>query len=638
MSSRPPEKDVFSDYDAYLFHEGTHLMLHSKLGAHPVEGRRETLFCVWAPNAQEVGVMGDFTDWNEGVAPLEPGREGIWLGVVEGAEPGSLYKYRVKHRSGEVVDKADPFAFYSEVPPRTASIVWKTGYKWDDEEWLESGRRERNSLKSPFSIYEVHLGSWKRNVRGGPLSYWELTRELPAYVKEMGFTHVEFLPVMEHPFYGSWGYQVTGYFSPSARYGTPQDFMRLVDSLHAEGIGVILDWVPSHFPSDAHGLAFFDGTHLYEYEDPNRRIHPDWNSHVFDYSKGETRSFLSSSAYFWLGVYHADALRVDGVASMLYLDYSRQGGTWTRNVRGGKENLEAVSFLQTLNREVYRSFPTSQTIAEESTAWPGVTGSVESGGLGFGMKWKMGWMHDTLSYFSKDPIYRKHHQELLTFSMWYAYSENFVLPLSHDEVVYGKGSLLQKMPGDRWQKFANLRLLFGYMFAHPGKKLLWMGDEFGQAEEWHHDGGLQWRYLLSERESQGVRLWVKDLNRLYGTEKPLHELDFHPGGFKWISCEDTPQSVLAFLRRSGEENGLVLVVLNFTPVVRREYAIGVPVGGRWLELLNSDGKEYGGSGVGNMGSVDSSDIPRHGMEQSLSLTLPPLGALFLKPEVGLRHS
>ena len=637
MSNHSPEDDVFSDYDAYLFHEGTHLMLHKKLGSHPIEGRRETLFSVWAPNALEVGVMGDFTDWNEGTVPLEPHREGIWQGRVPGAEVGSLYKYRVKLRSGDVVDKADPFALYAEVPPRTASVVWKTDYKWGDKGWLEDGRGERNSQQSPFSMYEVHLGSWRRDRRGKPLAYWELAKELPAYVKEMGFTHVELLPVMEHPFYGSWGYQVTGYFSPTARYGTPQDFMRLVDGLHKEGIGVVLDWVPSHFPSDAYGLAFFDGTHLYEYSDPNKRIHPDWNSYVFDYSKGEVRSFLSSSAFFWLDVYHADGLRVDGVASMLYLDYSRQGGDWTRNARGGRENLEAVSFLQDLNRQIYRSFPTAQTIAEESTAWPGVTGPVEEGGLGFGMKWKMGWMHDTLTYFSKDPIYRKHHQELMTFSMWYAYSENFVLPLSHDEVVYGKGSLLQRMPGDRWQKFANLRLLFGYMFAHPGKKLLWMGDEFAQAEEWHHDGGLQWRSLLSERENQGVELWVKDLNKLYRRERSLHSLDFDPGGFRWVSCDDSLQSVIAFLRRSAEENDFVLVVLNFTPVVRRGYLVGVPVGGRWLEVLNSDGKEYGGSGIGNAGGVDSSDVAWHGMERSLRLTLPPLSALFLKPETRKGH-
>jgi 1,4-alpha-glucan branching enzyme len=613
-------------------------MLHRKLGSHPIEGRRETRFSVWAPNAQEVGVMGDFSDWNEGLVPLARDGEGIWQGIVSGVESGSRYKYRVKHRSGEVVDKADPLAFYSEVPPRTASIVWETDYRWGDKEWEKGLRRGVNSLRSPISIYEVHLGSWRRDERGEPLPYWELAEELPSYVKEMGFTHVELLPVMEHPFYGSWGYQVTGFFAPSARYGNPQDFMHLVDSFHAEGVGVVLDWVPSHFPSDAHSLAFFDGTSLYEYGDPNKRIHPDWRSYVFDYSKGEVRSFLSSSASFWLDVYHADALRVDGVASMLYLDYSRRGGDWTRNEHGGRENLEAVSFLQTLNREIYRSYPNSQTIAEESTAWPGVTRPVESGGLGFGLKWKMGWMHDTLRYFSKDPIYRKHHQELLTFSMWYAYAENFVLPLSHDEVVYGKGSLLQRMPGDRWQKFANLRLLFGYMFAHPGKKLLWMGNEFGQAEEWHHDGELQWRALLSESEGRGVGLWVKDLNTLYRRERALHELDFYPGGFSWISYDDSDQSVVAFLRRSGEDHDVVLVILNFTPIVRHGYLVGVPMGGRWVELLNSDGKEYGGSGVGNAGGVETLDMARHGMDRSLRLALPPLGVLFLKPEVEPNHS
>lgn len=622
-----PGELEFTDFDLYLFREGTHFMLYRKLGAHitRIGGEDGTYFAVWAPNALEVGLIGEFTGWNERMIRLKP-KGGIWEGFVPGVKGGSLYKYKVRQSSGRWIDKADPFAFYTEVPPATASIVWNTGFEWRDEKWMED-RKSRNSLESPFSIYEVHLGSWKRKQGRQPM-YWELAKELPGYVKDMGFTHIEFLPVMEHPFYGSWGYQTTSYFAPTARYGTPQDFMRLIDKLHEEEIGVILDWVPSHFPADPHGLECFDGTHLYEYSDPRKGFHPDWNSYIFDYSRPEVRSFLSSSAFFWLSVYHADALRVDGVASMLYLDYSRK--EWVPNAMGGRENLEAITFLQTMNRGIYSTLQGVQTIAEESTSWPGVSKPVEEGGLGFGMKWKMGWMHDTLDYFSKDPIYRRYHQELLTFSMWYAYTEKFVLPLSHDEVVYGKRSILNKMPGDTWQKFSNVRLLYGYMYSHPGKKLLWMGDEFAQAEEWHHESELQWK-LLSQEGHEGVRLWVKDLNRLYREERALHQLDFDPSGFRWVSYDDAEQSVTAFLR-SSREGDLLLVVLNFTPVARYNYLVGVPVAGRWRELLNSDAKEYWGSGVGNMGGVEAKKKPWHGMQQSLELTLPPLAALFLKPE------
>ncbi|TDA32730.1 MAG: 1,4-alpha-glucan branching enzyme, partial [Hadesarchaea archaeon] len=539
-----------TDYDVYLFRKGEHFRLYRKLGAHLVDGGAH--FAVWAPNASYVSVIGSFNDWDPGANPLRPREDGsgIWEGFVEGVRKGDLYKYRILSRyGGYAADKADPFAFFNEVPPATASVVWDLDYDWKDGEWMRS-RKERNSLSSPMSIYEVHLGSWRRVPEEGNrfLTYSELAKLLPEYVEEMGFTHVEFLPVMEHPFYRSWGYQITGYFAPTSRYGTPQQFMELVDALHGRGIGVILDWVPSHFPSDGHGLVFFDGTHLYEHADPRKGIHPEWGSCIFNYGRHEVRAFLISSALFWLDKYHADGLRIDAVASMLYLDYGRREGEWIPNEYGGKENLEAIHFLRRLNEVVYGEYPDVQMIAEESTAWPLVTRPTYLGGLGFGLKWKMGWMHDTLRYFSMDPIYRKYHHDLITFSMWYAYSENFVLPLSHDEVTYGKGSLFGKMPGDVWQKFANLRLLFGYMYGHPGKKLLFMGGEFGQWREWVHDESLEW-HALGYEDHRGLQRWVRDLNHLYRKEPSLHELDFEPEGYEWVDFKDVEQSVISFLRK-----------------------------------------------------------------------------------------
>jgi 1,4-alpha-glucan branching enzyme len=574
-------------------------------------------------------VVGDFNGWVAGRNPLRPrGTSGIWEGFVPEIGPGALYKYHIVSRYGWQGFKADPLAFFSEPPPKTASIVWDLAYSWEDEAWLRK-RREKNGREAPIAIYEVHLGSWRRGP-GRFLTYREIAPLLAAYVKEMGFTHVEFLPVMEHPFYGSWGYQITGYFAPTSRYGTPQDFMYLVDFLHREGIGVILDWVPSHFASDPHGLGFFDGTHLYEHADPRQGVHPDWGSLVFNYGRHEVRSFLLSSACFWLDKYHADGLRVDAVASMLYLDFSRPEGAWVPNPQGGRENLDAIHFLRRFNEEVYRRFPDIQTYAEESSAWPGVSRPTYAGGLGFGFKWDMGWMHDTLEYFRLDPIYRKYHHRNLTFRGLYAWSENFVLPLSHDEVVYGKGSLFGKMPGDPWQKFANLRLLLGYMYAVPGKKLLFMGGEFGQEREWNHEGELDW-WLLSRPENEGVRLWVRDLNRIYQEERALHELDCEPSGFQWVIPDDADSGVLAFLRKGKEPRDCVLVVAHFTPVVREGYRVGIPFPGFWQELLNSDAQEYGGSGVGNLGGVWSEKVPSQNFPFSLSLTIPPLGILFLKP-------
>ncbi|MBC7222270.1 1,4-alpha-glucan branching protein GlgB [Candidatus Bipolaricaulota bacterium] len=625
------QPSLLSDEDLWLFNEGTHTRLYEKLGAHPIlwKGKAGTYFAVWAPNAEAVFVIGDFNGWKPFVNPLRPrGSSGIWEGFVPDVGPGALYKYHIVSRYGWSGEKADPFAFFCETPPKTASIVWDLSYEWGDAQWMrERGRRQ--SRFAPISIYEVHLGSWRRGPGGRFLSYRELAHLLPEYVREMGFTHVEFLPVMEHPFYGSWGYQITGYFAPTSRYGTPQDFMYLVDRLHQADIGVILDWVPSHFATDPHGLGFFDGTHLYEHADPRKGVHPDWGSFIFNYGRHEVRSFLLSSALFWLDRFHADGLRVDAVASMLYLDFSRQNGEWIPNPFGGRENLEAIEFLKRLNEEVYRNFPDVQTIAEESTAWPGVSRPTYVGGLGFGFKWDMGWMHDTLFYFRHDPLFRKYHHHRLTFRGLYAFSENFVLPLSHDEVVHGKGALLGKMPGDPWQKRANLRLLLGYMWACPGKKLLFMGGEFGQEREWNHEGELDWP-LLEKSEHRGIQLWVRDLNRLYREEPALHELDCEPEGFRWIVVDDADQSVLAFLRKS-RDGRVVLVVANFTPVVRYDYRVGVPHPGFWRELLNSDALEYGGSGVGNLGGRPAEPIPSHGQPYSLSLTLPPLGILFFAP-------
>ncbi|OAQ20114.1 1,4-alpha-glucan branching protein GlgB [Thermosulfurimonas dismutans] len=625
-----------TDLDIYLFREGTHSRLYEKLGAHPVEvdGEEGVYFAVWAPNATYVSVIGDFNGWDRGAHPLKLREDGsgIWEGFIPEVKPGSLYKYYLHTRNGFHFEKGDPLAFFWEPPPKTASMVWKLAYEWQDEEWMKV-RPQRNALDAPWLIYEVHLGSWRRVPEDGHrfLTYRELAPLLAEYVKKMGFTHVEFLPVMEHPFYGSWGYQTTGYFAPTSRYGSPQDFMYLIDYLHREGIGVILDWVPSHFPTDAHGLAFFDGTYLYEYEDFRKRFHPDWQSYIFDYGKPEVRSFLLSSATFWLEKYHADALRIDAVASMLYLDYSRSPGGWVPNIYGGNENLEAIDFIRQLNASLFAALPGIQTIAEESTAWPLVTNPTYVGGLGFGMKWNMGWMNDALSYFSKDPIYRKYHHDQLTFSIWYAFSENFILPLSHDEVVHGKGSLLSKMPGDPWQKFANLRALFGYMWAHPGKKLLFMGGEWGQWREWNHEESLDW-HLLEYPEHQGVQLLVRDLNRIVRQNPALYELDFSHEGFEWIDFHDWEKSIVSFLRKDSSGENLLVIVCNFTPVPRYEYRIGVPRPGFYREILNTDAAEYGGSGHGNFGGQKAEAVPFHGRPYSLNLTLPPLGVLYFRWE------
>jgi 1,4-alpha-glucan branching enzyme len=625
---------LLTEDDLYMFNEGSHLELYEKMGSHLVnhQGVSGTYFAVWAPDAEKVTVMGEFNDWEKDSHYLSPkGRSGIWEGFVPAIEKGMMYKYHIYSRwGGYRVDKADPFAIRSEAPPLTGSIVWNLDYPWSDQEWM-SRREEHNRTGAPMSIYEVHLGSWRRipEEDNRPLTYRELGPRLAEYVKSMGFTHVEFLPVTEHPFYGSWGYLSLGYFAPTSRYGTPQDFMFLINCLHQQGIGVILDWVPSHFPSDEHGLGFFDGTHLYEHADPRQGIHPEWDSLVFNYDREEVRSFLLSSALFWLSKYHADGLRVDAVASMLYLDYGRKEGEWIPNRYGGKENLGAIKFLRRLNEEVYKRFPDVQTMAEESTAWPMVSRPTYVGGLGFGMKWDMGWMHDTLAYMSRDPIHRKFHHEKLTFRMLYAFTENFVLPLSHDEVVYGKGSLIRKMPGDKWQKFANLRALLAYMYAQSGKKLLFMGGEFGQWSEWYHEASLDWD-LLAHPMHEGLRRWVVDLNRAYRNEKALYERDFAPGGFQWIDCNDSLQSTISLMRKGSREEDTVIVACNFTPVPRHNYRVGAPSGGFWLEILNSDSTEYGGSGQGNMGGIEASPLPFHGLPYSLNLTLPPLGAVYFK--------
>jgi 1,4-alpha-glucan branching enzyme len=628
------EFTLLSDQDLYLFNEGSHYRIYEKLGAHAAEvnGERGTYFAVWAPAAREVYVMGAFNGWNRQTHRLRPrGSSGIWEGFIAGVGKSTLYKYYIiSQHHGHRGEKADPVGLFHEKPPRTASVVWDLGYEWGDREWMEK-RYQRNSLHAPQAVYEVHLGSWMRLVdeHNRPLTYREIAPRLADYVARMNFTHVEFLPIMEHPFYGSWGYQTTGYFAPTARYGTPQDFMFLVDTLHQRGIGVILDWVPSHFPSDGHGLAYFDGTHLFEHSDSRQGFHPDWKTHIFNYGRNEARSFLLSSAMFWLDKYHADGLRVDAVASMLYLDYSRKHGEWIPNRYGGRENLEAIDFLRRFNEEAYKEHADIQTIAEESTAWPMVSKPTYLGGLGFGMKWDMGWMHDTLQYFSHDPIHRSYHHNQLTFRMLYSFTENFMLPLSHDEVVHGKGSLLNKMPGDTWQKFANLRLLFAYMYAQPGKKLLFMGGEFGQWREWAHDTGLDWN-LLDWPLHRGLNSWVELLNRTYRREPALHQLDNDPAGFEWVDCNDTAASTISLLRKGQSPDEAILGIFNFTPVPRVGYHVGVPSRGYWRELLNSDGREYGGSGVGNLGGREAESVPIHGRPYSLELTLPPLGALFLK--------
>jgi len=620
------------DLDIYLFKQGRHTRLYEHFGAHPESlgpTSSGTRFVVWAPNAAFVSVVGDFNAWDRTAAPMSQRADnsGVWECFVPGAAHGQRYKYYLSWPGGEA-ERADPFALFTEQPPATASIIWDLNYVWEDGDWMQN-RAERNALESPWSVYEVHLGSWRRDEHGNFLNYRQLAHELAAYVKDAGFTHVEIMPVAEHPFYGSWGYQSTGYFAPSSRYGCPQDFRYFVDHLHREGIGVILDWVPGHFPTDVHGLANFDGTALFEHADPRQGFHPEWKSAIFNYGRYEVAGFLICNAMYWIREFHLDGLRVDGVASMLYLDYSRPHDQWVPNRFGGRENLAAIELLQELNKAIYEEFPEVQTIAEESTSWPMVSKPVYLGGLGFGLKWNMGWMNDSLTYMEFDPIFRKFHHNLLTFALWYTYAENFVLPLSHDEVVYGKKSLISKMPGDYWQKMAGLRLLFGYMFGLPGKKLLFMGAEFGQWREWNHDLSLDWD-LLNFPAHDGIRAWVRDLNRLYRHCLALHELDFDPAGFAWENCNDSDQSVLSFFRRDRAGRP-VLVVCNFTPVLRENYAVGVDSGGLWRELLNSDSRLYGGSGAGNMGQVRAEPIPVHARPYSVNLVLPPLSVLYFQP-------
>jgi 1,4-alpha-glucan branching enzyme len=625
-----PPHSPLSDDDVYLFNEGTHRQLGDKLGAQLRPGGG-VAFGVWAPNAVRVAVVGDFNHWSRDSDLLAPrGSSGVWEGVVDRAEAGNVYKFAITTRAGEVLEKADPFALCTECPPRTGSVVWDLAYEWGDGDWMRS-RGERVGLDAPLSVYEVHLGSWRRDP-AEPwrfLGYAEVAQPLIDHLLRTGFSHVEFLPLMEHPFYGSWGYQATGFFAPTRRYGDPQGLMFLIDQLHQAGIGVILDWVPSHFPEDAYGLARFDGTSLYEHADPRLGFHPDWKSLIFNFGRHEVRSFLASSAEHWLSAYHVDGLRVDAVASMLYLDYSRKPGEWIPNVHGGRENLEALEFLRQLNTGIYADHPDVQVIAEESTDFPGVSRPVDAGGVGFGLKWDMGWMHDTLVYLARDPVYRRHHHGELTFRNMYAYSENFMLPLSHDEVVHGKSSLLTKMPGDDWQRFANLRLLYGYQFAQPGKKLLFMGDELAQRREWDHDKSLDW-HLLDAPAHDGILRWVSDLNRLYRERRALHALDCDPGGFAWTQADESETSLLSFLRLSPGDPP-VLVVYNFTPVPRTGVVTGVPLGGDWHELLNSDAGIYGGSGMGNLGVVEAYPSPAHGRPWSLTLTVPPLGCVFLAP-------
>jgi len=626
-SGAPPG---IGEQDIFYFREGTHAGLYRILGCRFTQ--RGARFTVWAPDAAAVCVIGDFNGWDAARHPAAARADGcgLWEIEIAGVQHGQRYKYAIRTRGGELLEKADPFARYAEQPPATASIAWQDDdFAWQDAAWMRL-RAGRDALASPMSIYEVHLGSWRRHADGSLLGYREAAVQLAAYVTGLGFTHVELMPITEHPFYGSWGYQTTGYFAPTSRYGTPEDFKFLVDLLHQVGVGVVLDWVPSHFPADAHGLARFDGTALYEHADPRQGFHPEWNSSIFNYGRNEVRAFLLSSAMFWLDAFHIDALRVDAVASMLYLDYARQDGEWIPNRNGGRENLEAIEFLRILNVAAYRDHPGVQVIAEESTAWPMVSRPTNVGGLGFGLKWNMGWMHDTLAYLREDPVHRRWHHGKLTFSMIYAFEENFVLPLSHDEVVYGKGSLIGKMPGDEWQQFANLRLLFGHMWAHPGKKLLFMGGEFGQRREWTHEGALDWQSLDGDRH-RGLQRWIEDLNRLYRTRPALHEIDFEPAGFEWIEADDAEHSVLAYLRRARDGSWL-LVVANFTPLPRANYLVGVPVAGRWRELLNSDATLYGGSGVGNLSACETVPVASQGRFQSLNLTLPPLGVVMFEPE------
>jgi len=627
---------LLSDLDLHLFGEGQHYEIFNKLGAHVVEvdGVSGLRFAVWAPNAAAVAVVGDFNSWHGHGHTMTPqGSSGVWALFVPGLGHGEKYKFEVHWKNGTRVLKADPYARRFEVPPRSASIAWKSEYAWGDASWLADRAANGHLLNRPLSAYEVHLGSWRRGHDNVCLSYRELAEQLVPYVKDLGFTHIELLPVMEHPFAGSWGYQVTGFYAPTSRFGTPDDFKYFVDTCHQAGIGVLLDWVPGHFPKDWYGLIRFDGTALYEHEDPRKGEHQDWGTLIFNYGRHEVRNFLLANALFWLDEYHLDGLRVDAVASMLYLDYSRKAGEWVPNQFGGRENLEAIDFLRQLNALVHDKHPGAITLAEESTAWPAVSRPVYLGGLGFTFKWNMGWMHDMLRYTSNDPVHRKWHHNDITFSMLYAYNENFVLPFSHDEVVHGKRSLLGKMPGDWWQKHANLRALLAYMYAHPGKKLLFMGGEFAQSREWNHDIGLDW-HLMDYPSHRGVWTLVRDLNRVLTAEPALHEGDHSAGSFSWIDCNDHENSVISFLRRGASEDDALVVVVNFTPVVRLGYRIGVPVAGTYHEVVNTDAEVYGGSNVGNGGAIAAEAVARHGHAQSLNLTVPPLACLILKPARG----
>lgn len=625
---------LFSDFDISLFKAGKHYRLYKKLGSHLIEvnGTKGTYFAVWAPSARSVSVIGDFNYWLEGEHALSVRWDGsgIWEGFIPGVEKGAKYKYKILSNNNDIkTEKADPYAKLCEHPPLTASVVWELDHEWKDADWLKD-RIEKNQLDKPISIYEVHLSSWrKKSEKNRWLTYEELSNELVSYVKEMGFTHIELMPVMEYPYDPSWGYQITGYFAPTARFGKPEDFMKLIEAFHREGIAVILDWVPSHFPEDKHGLGLFDGSHLYEHPDKRKGYHPDWKSLIFNYGRNEVRSFLISNAIFWLDRYHIDALRVDAVASILYLDYSREDGEWEPNEFGGRENLDAVSFIKELNAEIYKNFEGVQTIAEESTSFPMVSKPIYMGGLGFGMKWMMGWMHDTLEYFQKDAIYRKHHQNDITFSMTYTFTENFLLPLSHDEVVYGKKSILGKMPGDEWQRFANLRLLYGYMFTHPGSKLLFMGAEFGQSSEWNFDESLDW-HLLEFESHKGIQSVIKDLNKLYQEQTALHEKQFNAEGFEWIAYDDSQNSIISYIRKGIDPKDELIVVCNFTPIPHENYKMGMPRKGKLVELFNSDNEKYSGSGIGNTKSIPIKPEPSHHRKFSAKLILPPLSVVVFK--------
>ena len=632
---RSRTRQILTEYDLHLFNEGTHYRAWDKFGSHriTVDGVTGVHFAVWAPNADRVSVIGDFNRWDGRVDVMRPlGSSGVWETFIPELPDGACYKYEVRTPAGHLLEKADPYGQRFEIPPNSASVIWTPGrYQWGDAEWL----RDRPSFGSwhdrPMSTYEVHLGSWRRvpEQANRSLTYRELAETLVPYVREMGFTHIELMPVMEHPFTGSWGYQVIGFFAPTSRFGTPDDFRYFVDQCHRHGLGVILDWVPGHFPKDQHGLARFDGTALYEHVDPRKGEHMDWGTLIFNYGRNEVRSFLMSSALYWLEEFHIDGLRVDAVASMLYLDYSRRPGEWIPNQYGGRENLEAVSFLQQLNTETHGRVPGTIIVAEESTAWPAVSRPIYVGGLGFTYKWNMGWMHDILEYVKENPVHRRWHHGQVTFSMLYAFTENFVLPFSHDEVVHGKRAMLDKMPGDVWQKHATLRTLYGFMFAHPGKKLLFMGCEFGQWREWNVDASLDW-HLLDDPQHEGLRRWVQDLNHMYQREASLHQVDFEPAGFSWIDCNDLENSVISMIRRARDPQDFTVIVANFTPVPRPGYRIGVPDGGWYRELLNSDGAMYGGSNLGNGGGVAADDQPSHGFNHSLTITVPPLGFVLLK--------